>query len=199
MKKQVVVIGGGDVFRTRKEFVSFLKKYKIDDLDYFSKKGWKNSLQKELGKSFEVIRPEMPNKFDARYSEWKIWFEKLLLFIRPNAVFVGHSLGGIFLAKYLSENTLGKRPKAVILIAAPFDDEEHGYLGDFKLIGSLDRFSKQCKNIYLFQSKDDPVVPFHEVDKYKRALPNAEVRVLKNRGHFNQAKFPELVKYIKSL
>ncbi|PIV10195.1 MAG: hypothetical protein COS49_01910, partial [Candidatus Portnoybacteria bacterium CG03_land_8_20_14_0_80_41_10] len=50
-----------------------------------------------------------------------------------------------------------------------------------------------------YQSKDDKVVPYSHLEKYKKALPNAIIREFKKRGHFDQPKFSELIKDIKGL
>ena len=197
MKKQVVVIHGGDTFETYEGYLYFLKNFQIDP-DYFKNKGWKNTLQDELGDDFEVIAPNMPNKINAKYLEWKIWFEKFFPFLNEGVIFVGHSLGGTFLAKYLSENILPKKIKTIILIAAPLDDENsEESLNDFALSESLKKITEQVGKIYLFHSKDDPVVPFEQADKYKNALPNSEIIAFTDRQHFNQEHFPELVELLK--
>jgi len=142
----------------------------------------------------------MPNKTNARYKEWKLWFERVIPFIKKDVILIGHSLGGIFLAKYLSENTFPVKIKATILVAAPFDDEDSGEsLSDFKLPPSLKKFSEQSGKIYLIQSKDDPVVLFGELEKYKQALPEAKTLTFKDREHFNQEAFPELIQLIRTL
>lgn len=188
------------MFASRKKLVAYLKGKKVKSIDYFRKEGWKNSLQEKLGIKFDVISPEMPNRFDARYKEWKIWFEKLLPFVKRGAIFIGHSLGGMFLAKYLSENTMRKKPGAVVIVAAPYNGSTNNEVfKDFKLPRSLARFSRQCKRVYFFQSKDDPLVPFEEVNKYRRELPGAELKIFSKKQHFNQSTFPELVWLIKSI
>ena len=197
LKQQVLLIHGGDTFKKHKEYIDFLKSFEID-LDKFRKSGWKDNLQKELGKNFDVILSQMPNKFNANYDEWKIWFEKILELMGDNLILIGHSLGGIFLTKYLSENKVNKKIKATILVAAVFDETGES-LANFKLPKSLLSFSKQCKNIFLIQSKDDMLVPFNQVEKYKNALPKAKVVMFEGRGHFNQEKFPEMVELIKKI
>ena len=197
MKKQIVVIHGGDTFEKYEEFLSFLKNFQIDP-DYFKNKGWKDTLQDKLGEDFEVIAPNMPNKINAKYLEWKIWFEKYFQFLNEGVIFVGHSLGGTFLAKYLSENSFPKKIKALLLVATPFDDEDSDEsLNDFALPVSLAKITEQAGKIYLFHSKDDPVVPFEQVNKYKKALPNSEIIAFTDRQHFNQELFPELVELLK--
>jgi hypothetical protein len=199
MKKQVVVIHGGDTFSTYKEYISFLKNYKID-FGRLKKKGWKEGLSEKLGRGFEVIAPRMPNKTNARYLEWKIWFRKFLPHIKNSVVLIGHSLGGIFLAKYLSENKFPKKIKGVFLVAAPYDskDSDHS-LVDFVLPRNLKRLEEQGGQIFIYHSKDDPVVPFANFKKYVKALARAHAAIFKNRGHFVQEEFPEIVKDIKSL
>lgn len=200
MKNQVIVIHGGDNFETYDKYLEFLKNFQIDSLDYFTKKKWKDGLQSELGDNYQVIAPKMPNKNNARYAEWKIWFEKLLPFINDGVILIGHSLGGIFLAKYLSENKFPKIIKATFLVAPPFDCVDADYtLADFNLPSELTNFQEQGGEIFIYQSKDDPVVPFADLDKYRKALPAANIKIFEDRGHFSQSELPELVEQIKSL
>ena len=200
MKKQVVVIHGGDTFGTYEEYVAFLKDFAIDGLNYFVRKTWKETLPAKIGDQFEVIAPRMPNRTNAKYFEWKIWFEKLLPFLESEIVLVGHSLGGIFLAKYLSENSVSKNIKGVFLVAAPYDDKDADYsLADFNLPSNLEKLQSQSGELFIFHSKDDPVVPFADFKKYKTALPNAYTMTFEDRGHFNQEEFPELVDEIRKI
>ena len=164
------------------------------------RKDWKDSLADELGDGFDILAPRMPNANDAHYGEWKIWFEKILALCDENIILIGHSLGGIFLAKYLAENTTAKKIKATILLAAPFDTEGcDESLGDFILPKSLDNLAKQGGKIYLLHSKDDPVLPFEQVGKYQVVLPEAKVMIFEDRGHFKMEKFPEMVDLLKGL
>lgn len=199
-KKQIVVIHGGDSFVKYEDYIAYLKNCEVMLDDFKAKKDWKSSLEKELGDDFELLLPRMPNGFNARYEEWKIWFERMSSFLSDGVVFIGHSLGGIFLAKYLAENELVQKIKAVLLVGAPFDDaggEES--LKEFVLTSSLEKFNKQGGKIYLFHSEDDSVVPFGELAKYKKSLGRAEIKVFKDRQHFNQESFPEIIEIIKGL
>lgn len=200
MKRQVLVIRGGTTFNTYKEYLSFLKRARISLDDFRGHRDWKDNLQKMLGPKYDVLLPTMPNKKNARYEEWKIWFERIIPFLNEEIVLVGHSMGGIFLAKYLSENILPRKIRATILVAAPFDDTgSKETLGSFRLKNSLKKLTGQSKEIFLIQSKDDPSVPFGEFEKYKKALPEAKTLIFKNRGHFRQETFPEIVKLIQKL
>ncbi|MBL7142464.1 MAG: alpha/beta hydrolase [Candidatus Pacebacteria bacterium] len=199
MKKQVVVIHGGDTFKSYKDYLAFLKSYEIE-INKLKTKRWKETLAVKLGKGFEVIYPKMPNPMNAKYKEWKIIFEKLLPFLRNNVILLGHSLGAAFLAKYLAENKFPKRIMAVFLVSAPFSGKSKKYsLADFKPPKSLKNLEKQTNKIVIYYSKDDKVVPFSDMKKYVKALPGAKTVIFKNRGHFNQTELPELIKEIKRM
>lgn len=199
MKQQILIINGGSTYPSYEEFLTHLKnvELKLDRLK--PKKDWKDSLQEELGEDYEVFVPKMPNITNARYGEWKIWFEKVISMLDGNIILIGHSLGGVFLAKYLNENNVSKKVKATILIAAPYNNEINESLGEFKIVSPLNKFADQAGEVYLLQSKDDPVVSFGEFDKYKKSLPNAKTLVLDGMGHFKIEKFPELVDLIKNI
>lgn len=199
MRKQVVVIHGGDCFETKEEYLSFLRSFEIGSLDYFSGTSWKNTLQQNLGDDFQVIAPRMPNQFDARYGEWKIWFEKLIPLLNDEVVLVGHSLGGTFLAKYIAENTLSKKIASLHLVAPMYDEEgTEESMCDFVMPQNLEKITNQCSNIFLYQSSDDEIVLPLNADKFLKALPNAKLLSFSDRGHFNQESFPELVENIKA-
>ncbi len=197
-KKQIVVIHGGTTFDSYDEYIHFLKTVEVS-LEYLKKKSWKNSLQEKLGDDFDVVRLQMPNKINAKYDEWKIYFERYISLFDDEVILIGHSLGGIFLAKYLAENKYPKKIMATYLIAAPYDDiglDES--LGDFVLPTSLSGMSQQSKRILVISSEDDPIVPIEHAEKYKTQLPNVEVIIFKDKQHFSQAEFPELVEHIKN-
>lgn len=199
MKKQIIIIHGGNFNNTYKEYIISLKNYKID-FEKLKIKGWKETLCDKLGKNFEVIFPKMPNPMNAKYNEWEIMFNKLLPFLNNNIILIGHSLGGIFLAKYLSKNQLPKKIQATFLVSAPYDDKNPEYsLGNFNLPKNLNKFIKQSNKIFLYHSKNDPIVSISNFNKYKKALPKAKSRIFKDRGHFNQTEFVELIKDIKSI
>lgn len=194
--KQVIAIHGGDAFPTYEEYIEYLKR---EEVDPYRGKGWKANLPAALGEEYEVLQPRMPNPMNAKYVEWKIWFEKFFPYLKENVILLGHSMGGIFLAKYLSENEFPKKVTATFLIAAPFEDDGGRPIVEFNLPASLEKFQEQGGKIFLYQSADDPVVNALEVEKYKKALPLAEVRMFSDRGHFNQEEFPEIVEAIKAL
>lgn len=199
MKQQILIIHGGDTFATYDDYLKFLKTKEVD-LEKLQYKGWKETIGETLGEKYQVITPHMPSKNNAKYSEWKIWFEKFLPFIRDNVILVGHSLGGIFLVKYLCENFFSQNIQAVFLISAPYDDDASDYsLADFVLPKNLDQFKKHSGKIFLYHSKDDPVVNFGDFEKYAKALPNAIQRIFTDKGHFNQEIFLELVEDISNL
>jgi predicted alpha/beta hydrolase family esterase len=199
MKKQVIIIGGGTTFKTYKDYITFLKSLKID-LDRYRETRWKSSLSEKLGNRFDVLLLKMPNTTNAGYDEWKMLFNKIARLLENDVILIGHSLGGVFLAKYLSENKFPKKILASILIAPPYDEKDIVEpLGDFVISNNLEKFKKQGGKIFIYHSEDDPVVPYIDLGKYQKALPDAVVRIFKNRGHFSQSEFPELVREIKRI
>jgi len=201
MKKQIIAIHGGEVFASYEEYLEYLKNYPVDLDRLIKKTGWKDNLRNDLKNEWEILSPQMPNFRNAKYQEWKIWFEKLFPFLSDRVVLIGSSLGGIFLVKYLSENKFPVKILATFLVAAPFDSgnrRDVDYtLGDFELSQSLEKFQEQSEEIFLYHSEDDQVVPVIDAEKYAKALPKAKKVIFHDRGHFNQECFPEIVEEVK--
>ena len=198
-KQQILLIYGGTTYKNYEEYFSSLKD-KTPNLEWIlSRRDWKNELQDQLGAGFSVYVPQMPNKQNARYEEWKILFGKIVDLLDENFILIGHSLGGAFLAKYLSENNINKKIKKTFLIAAPFDDKGmvNEPLHSFLRKKDLTNFERQAGEIFIYQSKDDFAVPFNHLKKYQKVLPSANIREFENRNHFLQESIPELIIDIK--
>ncbi len=198
-KTQIFIIHGGNTFKNQKDYLSFLKNRKIS----IEKRNiWSDDfLKKSLGGNFEIIKPRMPLQDNAKYNDWKIYFERFFPYLKNNIILIGESLGGIFLARYLSENKFPKKILSTYLICPPYDNSIPGedLVSGFKLKSDLTLLEKNSKNLYLMFSKDDPVVPIAHAEKYKKKLKNAKFITYESKnGHFRIPKFPEIVKMIKN-
>jgi predicted alpha/beta hydrolase family esterase len=197
-KPQIFVIHGGMTFKSHRDYLRFLK---IREISLAKKIYWSSEyLQEKLGKDFEIIRPRMPLQDNAKYSDWKIHFERHFPQLRDNIILIGSSLGGIFLAKYLSEHKFPKKILAVYLICAPYDDTlpEEDLAGGFRLKFDLSQIEKNSSRVNLLFSKNDDVVPAAHADKYARRLKNSKIIIYPHiNGHFKISKFPEIVKMIR--
>jgi predicted alpha/beta hydrolase family esterase len=196
MKQQIFVIHGGTAFATYEEYLSYLQCKEVS-LEKLQARDWKMNLQDVLGTNYDVFLPKMPNSANAVYNEWCIWFEKYLPLLNDGVILVGHSLGAVFLAKYLSEHEITKKVAGTFLVAPPYHDDLGVELPEFAIKGSLLGLQRQGGKVILFHSKDDPVVAFSETKKYQEALPELDIRVFEDRGHFNSEDFPEIVEEIK--
>jgi predicted alpha/beta hydrolase family esterase len=202
MKKQVMFIHGGDSFTKREDFLRYLTKVEIRNLPSNQTGGfWTKTLREDLGEEFEVFMPSMPNSQNAKYDEWKIWFERHYDYLKDGVILVGWSLGGMFLAKYLIENKPKVAIKALVLLAAPcgyFDDSEGNDCGTFQFDPQqLPEITKSVKNISIWHSEDDFVVPFEHVRSYEKYLPEAEIVLFSDKNHFLVPTLSELISKIK--
>jgi len=198
-KTQIFYIHGGNTFKNKKDYLHFLKT-RAPSIE--KKVGWNGIyLDKQLSSHFHIIRPRMPRQDGATYSEWAIHFERFFPQLKNNIIMIGESLGGIFLAKHLSENKFPKKISATHLVCPPYDDNLPGddLAGGFKLKSDLSLLEKNSKKLYLHFSQNDDVVPVSHAKKYAAKLKNANIIVYKNiNGHFQISEFPEIVKLIKN-
>jgi hypothetical protein len=202
MKKkiQIFLIHGGMTFKNQRDYLKYLSTRKISLQKNVRWNG--EYLDKKLGKKFEIIRPRMPLQDNAKYKDWKICLERYIPYLRNNVILIGYSLGGIFFAKYLSENRFPKKILSTFLVCPPFDDTcfEEDLVGGFKLKTDLSLLEKNSKNLTLFFSRDDDDVPISHAEKYRSKLKKAKIIIYKSKnGHFRVSKFPEIVKMIRSV
>jgi len=198
-KTQVLVIHGGNTFKNEKDYLKYLRTRKIS---LEKRVRWYPVwLESALGKKFDVIAPRMPLQDNAKYRDWEILFRRYVFLLKGRFILIGSSLGGIFLAKYLSENKLPKKALSVYIICPPFNNSlpKDDLVGGFNLRPDLFLIEKNCRNLYLLFSENDDVVPVSNAEKYRKKLPGANLKIYKGKnGHFYVPKFPEIIKLIKS-
>ncbi len=190
------MVHGGMTFKNDKDYVRYLKTRKVSTK---KRPYWEADLEEKLQKKFEIIRPRMPLHDNAKYRDWKLSFERYIPLLKKNSILIGSSLGGIFLAQYLSEHKLPKKALSVYLVCAPFDNSlsTEDLVGGFRLKDDLSLLEKNCKNLHILFSKDDDIVPPAHAEKYRKKLKKAHIIVYKSKGgHFTVPRFPEIIKMI---
>lgn len=203
-KQQVFYIHGGEWYNNYDDFLERLQIREIRDLPSSPKYvKWTKKLADDLGEDYEVFLPQMPNGMNAKYVEWKIWFERHFEYLADDVIFIGCSLGAMFLYKYFIENTTPFNVKALFLMAAPLPElvpVEEKDSGDFVYktsdIGSI---CTKAEQLFILHSKDDFLVPYEHALKYKEALPKAELVTFTDKNHFLVEELPELVDLIKKI
>lgn len=197
-KPQILMVHGGMTFKNDKSYVHWLKTRKVSAQ---KRPYWEADLEKKLEGKFEIIRPRMPLQDNAKYRDWKIHFERHVPLLRRDYILIGSSLGGIFLAKYLSENKMPKKALSVYLVCAPFDGKlpTEDLVGGFSLRSDLSLLEKNSKNLHMMFSKDDDVVPVSHAQMYRKKLSKAQISVYDDKqGHFTCPTFPEILRLIRS-
>ncbi|MBV9733680.1 MAG: serine hydrolase family protein [Verrucomicrobia bacterium] len=159
-------------------------------------------LRSVLGPSYEVRYPIMPNEEDPEYERWRIAITKELTVLTGDVILIGHSLGGSFLLKYLSEEKVETTIAGVFLIAAPYWGGNGWRYEGYERVGLREDFVSKLPQgvpLYLYHSRDDEIVPFAHLSLYAEKLPAAAIRVVEGRGHQFANNLCEIVADLTSL
>lgn len=191
---QIVIIHGGDSFSSYDKYLKDLKNRQLDVDQLRPNKRWKDTVIAAFPGA-DILIPTMPNSANAQYDEWVIWFEKIIPYFSDDVRLIGHSLGAMFLAKYLHENPLKKPVHQLILLAAGYNDSTEDY-GSF-MITSAKGIEKSADEVHLLHSRDDFIVPYSELTKFETDIPTAHVHRFDNKNHFLDPDFPELIALLK--
>ena len=189
--KQILFLHGGESFSS---YDSYLEWLKAKELDYDRLKyapRWREWIA-EQATDCDVLTPNMPNSFNAVYAEWVIYFEKILPMLTGDVTIVGHSLGGMFLAKYFHTHKLDKKVHRIVLVAVRYGGDEDGSF----VVTSAKGVERSAEEIHLFHSEDDPLVPYADMAKFKKDIPSAIIHSFKTRGHFIDSTFPEMLELV---
>ena len=197
-KQQILFIDGGEVSENFESYIDELKKLKIKD-PFIGKKRWKYTLQKWLWDNYSIAIADTPNDFFAKYEEWEIMFKKIIPYLRDEIILIWHSLWGTFLVKYLNENNFPVKIKHILLVAPAFEDNKKELLGSFNFDKKLEKLQLYSHIITLYYSLDDFVIPVSDFENFKKILWDIECKEFRNKWHFLQENFPEIIEDIKKI
>ena len=112
---------------------------------------WLPWIQKQLLlKDIVAQAPEMPVPYNPEYSAWKNILERFPL--NEDTILVGHSCGGGFIVRYLSQNNI--KVGKVVLVAPWVDPDNFLNTGMFDFVIDPEIVSK-TNGITIFESTND--------------------------------------------
>lgn len=159
---------------------------------------WFSWLKRQLIlKDIHAVSIEPPFPFRPRYEGWKKEFERFD--ITPETILVGHSCGGGFLVRWLSENKDIKVGK--VALVAPWLNPENNPISDtadffeFEIDSDI---AARTTGITIFNSDNDQDTIHNSVQIIQDKIKDIQYRVIHNYGHFtlndmNTVEFPELL------
>jgi len=162
---------------------------------------WFSWLKRQLIlQDIHAVSIEPPFPFRPRYDEWKKEFERFD--IHPDTILVGHSCGGGFLVRYLSEHKdlqVGK-----VALVAPWinpDNNPNSDTADFFDFQIDPDFPKRTQGVTVFISNDDEPSVVQTVKILQTTAPGLDMRRYTDKAHFtiesmHTVEFPELLQAI---
>lgn len=142
-----------------------------------------DSLQRELGREYEIHYPRMPREDEPSYDRWKAALEKELGKLSDGAIVVGHSIGGTVLLKALTEQVTTLELAGIFLVSAPFVGEGGWDSDDLQFPSDLGAHLPKGAPVHFFQGLSDDTAPPLHADLYAHAVPQARVHRLPGRDH----------------
>jgi predicted alpha/beta hydrolase family esterase len=141
------------------------------------------SLQKALGKDYEISYPRMQTDKAAPDFGWLKQIGKEIGKLKDDVILVAHSLGASLLLKYLSENKLSKKIAGIFLISTPFWSGKEEWVQGLKLQEDFAESLQKNSKIFFYHCRDDEEIPFDHLVSYRYKLPVATFREIENGGH----------------
>lgn len=170
-----------------------------DEAEYFSSEypslsnsHWIPWLQKQfLIEGYAAYTPEVPTAYLPVYEQWRSEFERFPIF--EDSILVGHSCGGGFLLRWLSET---RRKVARVVLIAPWLDPEKFKTQEFFDFKIDPRIADRV-DLHLLESSNDANDIQASIRAIREAFPVLNYHLFKDYGHFcysdmNTMEFPEL-------
>jgi len=167
---------------------------------------WFPWLKKELNEQgHRVIVPAFPRADKPQLDEWHKHMERYEESIDENTVFVGHSLGGIFVLRLLEKmQTPIHATFLVASVTGPDDGLDFATLMTAFTDAPLDRVTikKNAGSIHAYHAENDPYIPLEHIKELAAKL-GATLDIIPNGRHLNESngfrEFPLLRERILSI
>src|SRR5690554_3987514 len=155
------------------------EEYFSDEYPSLSNSHWFPWLQKQLLiKGIHTQTPEMPEAYKPDYESWKGAFERYQ--VDENTILIGHSCGGGFVVRWLSENKITAEELILVVPWLDPDRRKTTTFFDFRIDPTItDRM-----DTHILASDDDEEEIKGSVNQITDALPNSKLHEFKGMGHF---------------
>jgi predicted alpha/beta hydrolase family esterase len=160
------------------------------------------SLRRALGTAYELLYPKMPHESEPDYRNWKTQIGNEMSHLKNGGILVGHSVGGSFLLKYLSDEKVEKSIAGIFLIATPYWGGDGWRYEGYESVSLPKDFPSKLPSgapIFFYHSRDDEIVPFAHLTLYASKLPQATIHALDAGGLQLRNDLSEVAVDIKSL
>lgn len=148
--------------------------------------------------------PQFPINELQTYDNWKqlLDYYKNLGMINKDTVVFAHSIGCIFIIKYLLEQKI--KVEKLILVSGfnnyylleEFDKVNQSFFIEEKEENNIKEYVNKIITIY---SENDPYISLEELARFTKAIGGESV-IIKDGGHFNKTagytEFEQLLKYV---
>lgn len=159
---------------------------------------WLPWLQKQLLiKEIAAATVEVPNAWQPHYPDWQTEFERFD--IADDTILIGHSCGGGFLVRWLSEHKERRAGKTVLV--APWLDPDRARTTDFFDFTIDPDLASRTRGLSIFSSDNDMDSVQKSVLILRASLNNIKYREFHKYGHFcladmHTTAFPQLLEEI---
>jgi predicted alpha/beta hydrolase family esterase len=157
------------------------------------------SLSDDLGPTYEIRYPVMPNEANPKYAEWTLALQREFAALEDGDIVIGHSVGGTILIHVLAEHTPKRILGAICLIAAPFIGPGGWKSDDIEPRPDLAARLPRDVPIFFYHGSDDDTVPIAHVELYAHLVPLAHARRLEGRDHQLNNRLGEVANDIRRL
>ena len=165
MRKQVLFLqgGGNDGYKADAKLVA--------------------SLQKALGKDYEISYPQMQTDEGLPDFGWLKQIGNEIGNLGGTGILVAHSLGASLLLKYLAENKISEKIPGIFMVSTPFWSGTEEWKQGLKLRDDFAGYLPENTQIFFYHCRDDEEVPFDNLKAYRQNVPKAIFREFESGGH----------------
>ena len=150
---------------------------------------WLKAIEEKKGN--EVFVPDFPNTEFPTYDAWRDhWEEFYASKVDKESVLVGHSLGGSFLLRWLSEKEVSV---AYLILVAPapddcgIDEVKTFFTDSWK----REVLKQNIGKIEILGTDNDPYILLNKFETLAKEL-EATFKICPGKGHLNDVELPEI-------
>ena len=167
---------------------------------------WFPWLKRELErKGFEVVIPAMPNTSEPKIRAWVAHLKKIVGKLDRDTCFVGHSIGGQTIMRYLEKEDYTGKVGNIVFVAGWFklenmesENEERIAEPWMELDIDFKKVKEKISKLTVIISDDEPYGCVEENKSLFEGKLDAKVIIVKKKGHFTTedgvTEIPEVLK-----